>query len=122
MSNEDGRRRSSPENFESATERRSEPGLTPIENLVYNFLGVIDSHYRKGPLGPDRVYEILNALAYLVAITAKGSNNREVEVLGFFSDALNLNLDNPEWEETMRRLKERGVGEAIEIDPAWGDR
>jgi hypothetical protein len=61
-----------------------------IEALAGTLLLAIRENYLRGPVGRDRVYESLNALAFSVAVVVRGSDKNEA--LEWFSKALNTCL------------------------------
>jgi len=70
----------------------SEPSLDQerIEELAKQVLILIRENYQRGPISRDRVYEVLNALAFCTAVTVRGTDPDEA--LNWFSDALNTCL------------------------------
>ena len=52
----------------------SEPSLDQerIEELAKQVLILIRENYQRGPISRDRVYEVLNALAFCTAVTVRG--------------------------------------------------
>lgn len=76
-----------PMNIEAA------PGLDidRIERLFRELLRLVVAHYQAGPTSRDRVYEVLNAIAALTAITAAGTGDIP-SALGFFEVALNQHI------------------------------
>jgi hypothetical protein len=59
-----------------------------IEALAETLLMAIHGNFLRGPVGRDRVYESLNALAFAVAVVVRGSDKDEA--LEWFSQALNM--------------------------------
>jgi replication-associated recombination protein RarA len=71
---------------------KKETGLDEerIEALAETLLMAIQENFRRGPVGRDRVYESLNALAFATAVVVRGSDKDKA--LEWFSQALNISL------------------------------
>ena len=72
------------------------PDAERVEKLATDILLVIRANYIRGPIDRDRVYEALNALAYVLALTIQGVDDDQ-SALVFFEAAFrkNRNPMNP---------------------------
>jgi hypothetical protein len=66
-----------------------------IERLMGDILLPIRANYLRGPISRDRVYEALNALAAVTAITLAGT--KDEDAYDFFATALNNHMEN--WDQ-----------------------
>lgn len=67
-----------------------------IEDLSFRLAQVVRDHYRTGQLGRDRVWEILNALAFNVGLILIGIDDDagEADAAAFFATALAMARDD----------------------------
>jgi hypothetical protein len=73
-------------------------GSDPIERekttrLANEFMEVVAAHYQRGPRGPARVLEVLNAQAFVIATVLGGTADRHgkpfsTDAEAFFAEAL----------------------------------
>ena len=61
-----------------------------IERLARDILLPIRANYLAGPTSRDRVFEALNALAFVTAIVIAGTGDQTGEALEFFNKAFRI--------------------------------
>jgi hypothetical protein len=77
-----------------------------VRPLATHILDAVVAHFRAGPVGHDRVLEVLNALAFAAAsVLANTGPAAHVKTLEFFDLALRQNL-----EKAIETAKEQGDG------------
>jgi len=106
-------------------EMKPSPGLNEaiITVLARKFSEIVKEHYLKGPPHPDRIYELLNAMAFPIVmmfagVRAKGGEDAEQAVYQFFFDAIQANLVNEAGAEDAFDKLMSGA----DIDASWGGR
>ena len=63
-----------------------------VEQLAIALMIPMRNHYLRGPQGPDRVHEVLNALAATAALVILGADGEGGEAEQFFHTALRNQL------------------------------
>ena len=63
-----------------------------VERLATALLIPIRNHYLRGPVGADRAYEVLNALAITAGVVLLGAEGAGGKGVRFFLDALRQQL------------------------------
>jgi len=76
-----------------------------VRPLATHILDAVVAHFRAGPVGHDRVLEVLNALAFAAASVLANTGPERVKALEFFDLALRQNL-----EKAIETAKEQGDG------------
>jgi hypothetical protein len=61
-----------------------------IEKLAYQILLPIRANYLAGPTSRDRVFEALNAMAFVTAVVIAGTEDDSGEALEFFNNAFRI--------------------------------
>ena len=92
-----------------------------MEKLAFRLMGVLRDHYREEMISRDRVYEIMNALAFVLAVVIlpAGDENDKTQALDWFLEAFELNMGNPELLDVLGRVDDMMGGGN---DPSWGGR
>ena len=87
-----------------------------VEALALRFMTVMHDQYQ-GPITKQNNFEILNALAFCVAVSVLPAESYRQAALEWFDDALHMSLGDPELLEVVGRLDERMGGK----DPTRSD-